>query len=447
MKKLTLLISIIFLSTFGFSQTMKIPAIYDTLTGEQFHKIINKEFNSVINSSGKTTIGNYASADFKMGNIAFNATKMFKNGHMLSLNINGGITDGFFSIFTQNKVNSNVGLDLKFNIRLKSGSISFHTHEIEKLNRMFRNNKLDSALSETIFNHDSILLQSKMNLIKIEINSIIFNLKENNLSPEQKANFEYLVALKNLQKDSLQFRLQTLPLKSDVKESAKGKKDKANSAAVSRFKYTDILFHWFSVGGGFHKNNFNQFNPKFSALDSQLTEQNFVVWSATVEYNLYKWNQYSKPTFYLLYGAKGSIDDNLSDLSKVEINDTHIYGDSKNQRTSTKKYNAYKGDYKTKLISAKLYLDYYRFILNNSAAIHFYPEVIYKENNKPLYNTGIGLLYSFKDAEDKENKAKLNAELYFKLSDLTNNGKSDLSVWSRNELGLRLSIPVSFFNF
>lgn len=335
---------------------MKIPAIYDTLTGEQFHKIINKEFNSVINSSGKTTIGNYASADFKMGNIAFNATKMFKNGHMLSLNINGGITDGFFSIFTQNKVNSNVGLDLKFNIRLKSGSISFHTHEIEKLNRMFRNNKLDSALSETIFNHDSILLQSKMNLIKIEINSIIFNLKENNLSPEQKANFEYLVALKNLQKDSLQFRLQTLPLKSDVKESAKGKKDKANSAAVSRFKYTDILFHWFSVGGGFHKNNFNQFNPKFSALDSQLTEQNFVVWSATVEYNLYKWNQYSKPTFYLLYGAKGSIDDNLSDLSKVEINDTHIYGDSKNQRTSTKKYNAYKGDYKTKLISAKLYL-------------------------------------------------------------------------------------------
>ncbi len=447
MKSLTLFISIIFLSKIGISQTMEIPAIVDTLTREQFQKIINKEFNSVINSSGKTTIGNYASADVKDGHVAFNATKNFENGNMLSLNVNGGITDGFFSIFNKTKLNSNVGVDLKYNIRLNSSSISFHTDEIDKLNRKLSNSDLEYTLSKTIFTHDSIFLQSKLNLMNVEISSITSHLNDNNLTTEQKASYEYQIALKNLQKDSLQFKLQTLPSANDAEESAQSKKNKDKSEAVSGFKYTGIFFNWFSVSGGLQNNNFNQFDPKFSTLDSQITKQNFVVWNASVEYNLYKWNQYSKPTFYLLIGAKGNIDDNFSDLSKIEINDTHIYGDSINQRTTTMKYNAYQGDYKMKLLSVNFYVDFYRFIFKNIAAIHVYPAVIYKEANKPLYNTGIGLLYSFKDTKDKENKAKLHAELYFKFSDLTNNGKSDLSVWSRNELGLRLSIPVSFLNF
>jgi hypothetical protein len=207
------------------------------------------------------------------------------------------------------------------------------------------------------------------------------------------------------------------------------------------------MFQYLSFGGGFQNNNFNQFKPNFSTLDSQITKQNNVVWNATIEYNLYKWNQYSQPTYYLLVGVKGSIDDNFSDLSKVGLNDTHLYGDSINQRSTTKIFTAYKGDYKTNLLSAKIYFDFYRFFFKNSAAIHIYPEVNFKENDKPLYNTGIGLLYSFNDVKDKENKAKLHAELYFKLSDLSNIGKSDLSILQRNELGLRLSIPVSFFNF
>ena len=131
----------------------------------------------------------------------------------------------------------------------------------------------------------------------------------------------------------------------------------------------------------------------------------------------------------------------------MELNDTHQFGDSVNQRTVTKKINAYKGDYQTKLIGGKVYFDIYIFFFKNNAAFHIYPEVNYKQYATPLYHAGIGLLYSFIDAKDKENKAKLNAELYFKLSDLSNSLSSELSILQRNELGLRLSIPVSFFNF
>lgn len=447
MEKKLLIISILFIGNIVFSQTMKIPAIIDTLSGEQFQRIINKEFNSVINSSGKTTIGNYASADIKDGHVAFNATKHFKNGDMFSLNVNGGITDGFFAVFNETKVNKNVGLDWKYNIRFKSSSISFHTDEISKLRKEFINSDLEFTLSKNVYKHNSILLDSKLNLLNAEINAINEHLQEVNLSAEQKAIYEYQIALKNVKKDSLEFKLQTLLTASEAERIAKSKTKKDKNTAVSDFEYTGIFFHWISIGGGFKNNNFNQFNPEMSTLQSQIIKQNHIVWNGTVEYNLYRWNQYAKPTFYFLVGVKGSLDDNFTDLSKVEINDTNLYGDPNNQRTTTKKFYAYKGEYKTNLRSAKFYFDYYKFYLENSAALHIYPEIIYKENTRPNYNVGIGLLYSFKDEKDKDSKTKLHAELYFKLSDLRNNLNSDLSVWKRNELGLRLSIPVSFFNF
>jgi hypothetical protein len=447
MKKIILLLTVLAYCEFGFSQTMKIPAIVDTLTGDQFQKIINKEFNSVINSSGKTTIGNYASADVKDGHVAFNATKNFKNGNMLSFNANGGITDGFFAIFNHTKVNSNLGIDLKYNIRFKSSSISYHTDEIAKLRKKLKNADLAFTSSKTVYKLDSIFLESKINLINAEISSITQHLTEVDLSVEKKANFKYQIALKNLQKDTLLFKQQTLMTASEAEEIANNKKKKEKNSAVSDFEYTGIFFHWISFSGGFQNNNFSQFNPKFSTLDSQIIKQNFLVWNTTIEYNLYKWNQYSKPTFYWLLGVKGSIGDNFSELSKVEINDMQLYGDSINQRATTKKFYAYKGDYKTNLVSAKFYTDFYLFFLKNNAALHIYPDVIFKQKNKPLYNTGLGLVYSFKDTKDKDNKTKLHAELYFKLYDLTNNGKSDLSILDRNELGLRLSVPVSFFNF
>jgi len=412
-----------------------------------FNAIIKKEFNAVVNSSGRTTIGNYASADIKDGKVAFNATKNFKNGDMFSINASGGITDGFFAIFNQTKINSNVGINFKYNFRLSSSSISFHTDEIKKLKKKISDAKAETIISKTINAHDSILLRRKIALLAAEIKTIDSKLSAVGLNTEQKADFEYQLALKTLQQDSLQLKQQIFPSSKEADQKIKNAELKTKAKALLDFKYTGISFQWISIGGGLQNNNFNQFLPRFASLDSQIIKQNNVVWNMTVEYNSYKWNQYSKPTYYLLFGFKGSIDDNFSDLTKVEINETNFYGSSVNQRSTIKKFNAYKGDYTTKLLAAKFYADFYKFFFRNEAAIHIYPEANFIQDSKPLYNAGIGLLYSFYDLKDKENKARLNAELYFRLSDLSNTTASKLSTLQRNELGLRLSIPVSFFNF
>jgi len=411
-----------------------------------FNTILKREFNAVINSSGKTTIGNYASADFKDGKVAFNATKNFKNGDMLSINASGGITDGFFSILNQTKINSNVGINFKYNFRLRSSSISFHTDEIEKLKKKISSAKVESLTSQTIHRHDSILLERKISLLATEIMLINAKLKTT-LDEEQKAKLEYQLALKNLQQDSATLTKQSFITETEVNDQSAIKERKAKAKALLDFEYTGISFQWISLGGGLSNNNFNQFLPRFSSLDSQMVKQNNVVWNMTIEYNLYKWNHYSRPTYYLLFGFMGSVDDNFGDLTKVEINDTNLYGSSLNQRSTIKKFNAYKGDYITKLLAAKFYVDYYKFFFKNEAAIHIYPEANFAKSRKPIYNAGIGLLYSFYDMKDKEKKAKLNAELYFRLSDLPNNTGSKLKTFQRNELGLRLSIPISFLNF
>lgn len=412
-----------------------------------FNTIIKKEFNAVVNSSGKTTIGNYASADIKDGKIAFNATKNFKNGNMFSINASGGITDGFFAIFNQTKVNSNVGINFKYNFRLRSSSISFHKEEVAKLKKKMSDAKAQTLISKTINAHDSILLHRKITLLATQIKATDSKLSAVGLNAEQKADFEYQLALKTLQQDSLLLKQQMFPSSKEADQKIKNAEQKLKARALLDFKYTGISFQWISIGGGLQNNNFNQFLPRFASLDSQIVKQNNVVWNMTVEYNSYNWNQYSKPTYYLLFGFKGSVDDNFSDLTKVEINETNLYGSSVNQRSTIKKLNAYKGDYSTKLLAAKFYADFYKFFFKNEAAIHIYPEANFIQDRKPLYNAGIGLLYSFYDMKDTENKAKLNAELYFRLSDLSNTAASKLATLQRNELGLRLSIPISFFNF
>ena len=452
MKKTIIIIAILLCFKIGNAQVkvseligeLNLNSKLDSIT---FNTVLKRAFNSVANSSGKNTIGNYASSDIKDGRLSFNASKNFKNGNILSLNASGGITDGFFAIFNQTKVNSNIGISLKYNIRLNSSSISFHTDELAKLNKKISDTKIESTISKSIYVHTQALLKSKIALNIAEINTINAQLTTSNLTIKQKAKLEYQLASAILQQDSLQLEQQTFMSVSEADNQNKSKEKKIKTAALLDFEYTGISFQWLSIGGGFQNNNFNQFKPSFSTLEEQITKQSNLVWNTTIEYNIYKWNQYSKPTYYFLFGAKGSIDDNFSDLTKVEINDVNSYGTSTNQRTTTKKISAYKGDYKTKLLSAKFYVDYYRFFFKNDAAIHIYPEVYLRQDQKPLYNTGIGLLYSFIDSKDKENKAKLHAELYFKLSDLSNTEKSDLTLFQRNELGLRLSIPVSFFNF
>ncbi|KMQ60146.1 hypothetical protein ACM46_18095 [Chryseobacterium angstadtii] len=426
------------------TKELKVPEILKKLSEDEYQKILNREFNSVINSSGKTTIGNYASADIKDGQLAFNATKNFKNGDMLSINASGSVTDGVFAIFTQSKINSNVGVNFKYNIRFNSSYLSYYDDELDKLSKKKSVADIEYNCSKLIYEKYPKLLSAKLDLLNMEVIAIKKQLENLKLEDVTKAKYEYQLALKNLQIDSILLKQQTNPSIDEFMKLSEAKKIKNQETAIEEFSYTGIYFHWISFGAGFQNNNFNHFDSSL-VYEKQISKKNYVGLKASIEYNVYEWNHRSQPTQYLLLGISGGLDDNFAELNKMEINESTSYTSSSEQRTIAKKFNAYQGDYKTNLSYSKIYADYYRFFSKNTMAVHIYPQARFKEETKPMFDTGIGLLYSFKDS--KKEKSKLHAELYFTLSDLTNSLDSELALLKRNEFGLRLSIPVSFLKF
>lgn len=425
--------------------------IGDTLSKDQYFIILKKQFTDVANNSDKTTIGNFASADIKDGKLAFNATKNFDNGSWLSLNANGSITDGFFSVFTETNINTNAGANLKYSYLFKKPStLSYYEGNPSKLNGELKEIGKVRQYRNMIDSNTVVQIKKEYYLGALEI--IALEKKKtslDSLNPER-IKIELLIAKTALHMDSLQMKLAALPNRTDKLEYNSKLEQNERKSAIENFEFEAIGFHWFSVGAGFLNNNFKTFRPGFTSLDSQIVKQNYTTCFFTVDWNIYYYdgtgNKINK-SFYLSIGTKVNIDDNFSDLSKVELQDVQQYGDSTIQRSITKKHTAYIGEYKTGLIGGRTTIDFYKFFGKNSAALHLYPDVNYRQKSIPVYNAGIGLLYSFKDAKDKENKSKLNAELYFRLSDLTNTSNSILSTFERNELGLRLSIPVAFFNF
>ena len=77
--------------------------------------------------------------------------------------------------------------------------------------------------------------------------------------------------------------------------------------------------------------------------------------------------------------------------------------------------------------------------------MHYFTDATFKEGGYQVYNIGVGFLHSFQDAENE--KSKINLELYFKLLDLSNTMNLNSNVLKRNEFGLRLAVPLNFFNF
>jgi hypothetical protein len=448
----------------------------DALSKADYSTLFKKQFTDVANNSDKTTVGNFASADIKEGKLAFNATRTFDNGDFLSINANGSITDGFFSIFSESQINANAGADFKYShlFAWKSAMASY-TGAGSKLNMDLEKVTIQKQLKNEIALIDSIKSWNDCikfrNEYKHDTDSLRdLNNKYNALGsgiPKSKLHLEIVQLEQHM--DSLQLRMNSRPRYADVLKSNDKWADSVHKSIVENFDYTKIRFFWFSLGGGFLNNNFKEFNPAFNSLDSQLIKQNYTTKYLTAEFNWYSLDKKTerlvprKPkktgsgkrrkgikdnmSFYFSIQTRINWDDNFSDLDKIELSDVQQYGDSILQRSTTKKIVAYTGNYKTDLLGGKTSIDFYKFIFANNGALHFFGNVNYRQHSLPVYNAGFGLLFSFKNSKDKNDKGKVNAELYFKLNDLTNNKNSDLDLMKRNELGLRLTIPIKFFDF
>jgi hypothetical protein len=417
----------------------------DNLTRAQFSTIVKKEFKAVINSSGKTTTGKYASADTKDGQLAFNTTWNFENGNMLSANAHGRATDGIFSIFNQTKINNNVGFDFRYNFMMKKwSSLSYYDSELTRLSSRIKSSDEEYNLNLTTYSHYREMLDKKLALVDLELKDLSRQMDTKEISPTEKARIEYQSAEKNLQRDSILLKKQALYPDIVMQKNYKIKNEKNRELAAEAFEYNAVFMQWLSIGGGILNNSFNQFDPTQATLEDQISKQNFTTWNLSAEWNIYNWHHYSRYTYFLQLGANFNIGDNFNELSKMDLTDTYQFGTSLISRTSTKKITAYKGDYQTKILGGKVYLEYYKFLWNNNTAFHIYPEIILQKDRKNLYNAGVGFLYSFQNNNVKDNEAKLRTELYVNFTDLSDNLHTGVNFAKRSEFGLRISFPISF---
>lgn len=427
------------------SQTETSVHDFDNLTRSQFSTIVKKEFSAVVNSSGKTTIGRYASADIKDGQLAFNATWNGANGNVFSVNANGGTSDGFFGVFSNAKINSNVGIDFRYNLMLnKASSLSYYDFELDKLKARQAEADESYRLKMQAHKHGREVVTSRLALLEAEQAEVNQQLGGKTLSPAEKARLEYRLALVNLEKDSLLLQEKSFMPDQVADRILKTQREKMRQAAVESFGYNAIFMQWLSIGGGLKNNSFKQFDATETTLADQIIRRNFTTWNLSAEWNIYSWHHYSRYTWYLQIGASFDVGDNFRELTKTELTDTYEYGAGSTSRTSSRKFTAYTGNYETRILGGNFYLDYYKFLWNNNTALHIYPGLVVQKDRNTLYNAGLGFLYTFMNARDKADQPRLHAEFYLEFNDLADNLGSGLNFVKRSEFGLRFAFPIAF---
>lgn len=238
-------------------------------------------------------------------------------------------------------------------------------------------------------------------------------------------------------------QINNYPSKDVIKEDIANAKGKELKKLEYEPELTGFKFGWFSFYYKVENRSFKLFYPTQS-FTQQIIDTSSVSHEIKIQYNKYYWTKDTYKTYFLSFGLSLSLTDNFNDLIKKEINEVKNYGPNPNDRTTTKKYNAYIGDYENGQKNVKLFGDYYRFLFsNNIAAIHLYPEFNFYSNSKPRYNLGFGLLLGLKDNKN-EDKSLLNAEIFYNFLDISKNSNTDLKFLERNNIGLRFTFPINF---
>lgn len=208
----------------------------------------------------------------------------------------------------------------------------------------------------------------------------------------------------------------------------------------STMKYRGLKGAWLSFSANAVHNAFKLFVPG-EPYENQVQDKKRFNLEAKVQVSYYDWNDFSNATFYC-GGVSFILGDNFSSLKDKELSEVSNYGLNPGQRTTTKKYKVYTGDYSETLLGeGNFFADGYHFVYNNSAAIHWLFDLKAKHKEKRTFGVGAGILLSYKN---EEGNAKVNSELYAELYDLDNGKNSELSFWERYDIGIRFSFPINF---
>lgn len=408
-------------------------------------RIVNEQFGNLISPHSNNNIGNFASLDLKEGEVSFLGSFIFNNGSILGFKFKGAVTDGFFPVFSNSKLNSKLGMDVQYNLLDLNKSIIYNNSSCQKYKESKRKIVSDSIIKRYEIENN---LKKKLFLIEIDTGKVsrkIDSLKlvlKNTEEGFLKDSIKYEILKNEQAQENNRYKLEHYPDSLDQILELGNWRDKEMEKAMSELIITGYSIGWFSFGYGITINTFNLLDSSLS-IDKQISEKTYIAHSLNLQYSFFNKNQSACESFFLSLGSSFSIVDNLSGLEKVEINEHKNLAANPNDRFIFSKYNAYKGDYSKDLLSVSVSGNFYWFLINNmQGAFHIYPEHNMVENAKPVTNLGLGFLIAFKNKEKTEQI--INIEPYVNLADIINNRNSQNNIWNRSSYGIRLTFPINF---
>lgn len=410
-----------------------------------FRKVLNQQFSTLINGQSKNGFGSYAAADLTATEVSFAGSHIFKkDGTVCTVKAEGGVSDGFFAIFNNSTLNTNITLDINVNflqrrklmLEYDADSTDAHNAKVDKLKYEF-----DSRNVEIDYGADKYALQTKL----AKTTKLIAGLKDSiakEQDPVKLSGFHLEKAKANLLLDSLNLALDSLPLDETLKRNNRNKiLDKLESLS---FESAILGFHlkWWSIGYKVNNNKFKLFDGGLP-FAQQVADTSFVTHAVRVQYSDYYVRSAAFKSHFWDIGANFDYTDNFGLLKKKELSENKEYGTVTGQRQSNKKYNVYEGKYERNLKGLTLYGDIYYFLFrNNIAALHLNPEWVIKSSLKPVANVYAGFLLAVKSS--KTANAIVNFELYYKFLDLFKSTETEYDLFERNSIGIRFAFPIAF---
>jgi len=458
----------------------------DTLLNkEELNLIINRKLGKLV--TGNTTgsfISNYASFDPVAGSFSFkgsfpvNQDSTKARISFLSFKINGDlISDSYSALFQNSKLNTGVTLEGQYHFRReRSFQVEKHlsTDELQfNLQKALLDSVYDQQIEDAYSLEEQIHTNSRdlqqLNLLagyelqrkRQLIDSLAHALSTQTPSLANwetlKRNADSLVKLRvELNKgmddsisrkrkmDSLHILLlrprDAIALNTNV---ITVKYNKMLDSLRSAIALTATKFDWWTLTAAVSRKKYYTYS-KTLPFSEQIQPGELTTLRLGVAWNFYKESSFPKKVFYMNVGVQRYKDNNTAQLSTTEIVDAraekNAAGDT--TRTVTRKYNAYTDSI---MVSSlwDAYMNFYFLSPGRNSGFHLFPSVDLYDDEGAVANLGVGYLISF--VNSKKDSPVINVEAYVQFTDLFNKLEGKPKFWNRNEIGIRLTLPLSFF--
>ena len=409
---------------------------------EEMSAVINKHFIMYSTGQESASSSSFAAIDLKETEITFSPIFITKSFDVWNAKFKGGITDGASSLFNNNKLNTNISIDLQYNLNLTNGRIKIVGY-IEDDYVKFRKEKIDVLKNNLLelknyISKDAILKQKDY---IIRIDNALKLIPDNDVSSNFQKYEETLMELYGQLDEEMNNLTELNDIEKEILLDKFGawanKLSDTSKKRIAEFKFTQFKTKWLTFGVGVRNDEFRLIDKTLTFYD-QVEKTNYVSFSAKIQYNSYHFRKYDNSIFYNI-GINYKRKSNFSSLKKIDVIENATIGtDGTVIRASNDKYIAYEGEYKEDLNQLDVNADFFYFINKfQNIGLHVYENSRFLDFVKPSYDLGIGLVFPFR----KKDTTLLNAELYYTIKNIFNTKNTTFGLLERNDIGLRIALP------